>query len=111
MEIIERQVNQITVIDLKGMATISGSFVRLQQIVDERLQAGHKQFVINLAECTWMDSSGLGELVRVLVRIIREGGKLKLAEVPGKVRGLLEITNLTQIFEDFDDEQSALDSF
>lgn len=111
MEISERKAGQVTVIGIKGDANISARLDAFQQLVRQRIEAGERQFVVNLAECTWIDSSGLGELIKALIHAMRQGGALKLANVPHKVRGLLSVTNLTQVFEIFDDEQAAINSF
>ena len=111
MEISERRVGKVTVIEMKGDANIGASYEPFQQVVRERLSAGERQFVVNLAECAWIDSTGLGELIKSLVHVMRQGGELKLANVPHKVKGILSVTNLTQVFDIFDDEQAAISSF
>jgi anti-sigma B factor antagonist len=111
MELNERKVGEVTVIALKGDANISAQLDLFQQLVRDRLSAGERRFVVNLTECNWIDSSGLGELIKALVHVMRQGGNLKLAGVPHKVRGLLSVTNLTQVFELYEDEQAAINSF
>jgi anti-sigma B factor antagonist len=111
MEISERKVGQVTVIGIKGDANISARLSEFQELVRERISAGDRQIVVNLSECTWIDSSGLGELIKALIHAMRQGGALKLTNVPHKVRGLLSVTNLTQVFEIFEDEQAAINSF
>jgi len=111
MEISERKVGQVTEIGVKGRVNISAHPERLRQLIRERLSAGERQFVINFAECEWMDSTGLGELITSLVTTARHGGALKLANVPPSVRGILTISNLMQVFEIFESEQAAIDSF
>jgi anti-sigma B factor antagonist len=116
MEISERQVEavtkaDVTVIHVKGQVNISARPERLQQLVRARLSEGARRFVVNLAECSWMDSTGLGELITSLVTITRQGGSLKLAQVPQAVRGILTVSNLTQVFEIYEDEQGAINSF
>ena len=111
MQLIERKVGQVTLLDLKIDTPQRGQYEPFQQLVRERLAAGEKQFIVNLSGCEWIDSSGLGELIKSLVHVMRQGGSLKLAEVPHKVKGILAVTNLTQVFEIYDDEQAALTSF
>ena len=112
MEISERKIESgVTVIAIKGQANISAHPERLPQLVRARLGTGERQFIVNLAECSWMDSTALGELITTLVTVARQGGKLKLASVPRAVRGILTVSNLMQVFEIFDDEQAAVSSF
>jgi anti-sigma B factor antagonist len=111
MEINERKVSEVVVFEIKGEVNIGSRLERFQQVVRERLEAGERKFVVNLAGLTWIDSSGLGELIKSLVTVMRQGGQLKLSNVPSKVRGILSVTNLTQVFEIFDEEQAAVSSF
>lgn len=111
MELHERQVEGVTVIALKLDGVQRGQYEPFQQLVRTRLAAGTQRFVVNLAGCEWIDSAGLGELINALVHVMRQGGQLKLAAVPHKVKGLLTVTNLTQVFELFDNEAAALASF
>jgi anti-sigma B factor antagonist len=116
MEISERRIETVaepgvTIIDIKGQANISAHPERLPHLVRARLGEGERRFVINLEECSWMDSTALGELITSLVTITRQGGQLKLANVPRPVRGILTVSNLTQVFEIFENEQGAINSF
>jgi len=112
MEISERKSESgVRMIEIKGQANISAHPERLPQLVRARLGAGERQFIVNLAECSWMDSTALGELITSLVAVARHGGKLKLASVPRPVQGILTVSNLLQVFEIFDDEQAAISSF
>ena len=111
MQLNERKVGNVTLLDLTIDAHQRGQYEPFQQLVRERLAAGEKHFIVNLSGCEWIDSSGLGELIKSLVHVMRQGGNLKLAAVPHKVKGILAVTNLTQVFEIFDDEQAALASF
>lgn len=111
MQLNERKVGNVTLLDLKIDAPQRGQFDPFQQVLRERLAAGEKGFVVNLSGCEWIDSSGLGELIKALVHVMRQGGNLKLAAVPHKVKGILAVTNLSQVFEIYDDEPAALASF
>ncbi|MGH9831936.1 MAG: STAS domain-containing protein [Blastocatellia bacterium] len=111
MEISERKVGKITIIKIQGQAIIDQKTERLSQLVRERLQAGERLFVINLADCSRMDSTGLGELVKSHKLITDCEGVMKLAEVALHLRGLFVVTNLTEIMEIFDKEQQAINSF
>ncbi len=111
MELNERQIGTVIVVDLKIEFHQRGQYEPLQQLVRAHLGAGQQQFMLNLAGCEWIDSAGLGELIKLLVAVMRQGGNLKLATVPHKVKGILAITNLTQVFEIFETEEAALASF
>lgn len=111
MELHERRVGEASVIELKLTGTQRGQYGPFQQLVRDRLAGGQRCFIVNLAGCEWIDSAGLGELIQSLVHVMRQGGQLKLACVPQKVKGILQITNLTQVFELYDEEAAALASF
>ncbi|MCI0525150.1 MAG: STAS domain-containing protein [Acidobacteria bacterium] len=111
MEISERKIGKITAIKIQGQAVIDKKPERLSQLTRERLQAGERLFVVNLADCSRMDSTGLGELVKSQRMVADCEGVMKLAEVPLNLRGLFVVTNLTEILEIFDKEQQAINSF
>ena len=111
MEIIEREAPGVVIAELKITAPARGQYDALQQLVRERMAAGSRYFVFNLSGCAWIDSSGLGELIKALVHVMRQGGNLKLAAVPHKVKGILAVTNLTQVFEIYESEVEAIASF
>jgi anti-sigma B factor antagonist len=111
MEINERKVGSITIIDLKEKANAHSQFDKFQKLLQERLDEGEKNFVINLSECRWIDSAGLGELIRLFAKVMRQGGNLKLASARDKTRDILQVTNLTQMIDLFDTEELALQSF
>ncbi len=111
MEINERKIGKITTIKIQGQAIIDQKTERLSQLMRERLQAGDRLFVINLADCSRMDSTGLGELVKSQKMVADCEGVMKLAEVPLNLRGLFVVTNLTEMMEIFDKEQQAINSF
>jgi len=111
MEISDRKVGKITIIKIQGQAVLDQSPERLSQLGRERLQAGDRLFVINLAGCSRMDSTALGELVKLQKMVVDCEGVIKLAEVPLTLRGLFIVINLTQMLEIFDKEQQAINSF
>lgn len=111
MEIHERHVGRILLLAVSGQATLSAQPERLCQTIQGRLAAGDRLIVLNLADCTKMDSTGLGELVRAQRLVSDADGVLKLARVPAFVRSLLHVTNLTELVELFDTEQAAIHSF
>jgi anti-sigma B factor antagonist len=111
MEITERKIGKITIIKIQGQAIIDQKTEQLSSLVRERLQAGERLFVINLADCSRLDSTGIGELVKSHKLVADCEGVVKLAEVPLSLRGLFIVTNLVEVLEIFDKEQQAINSF
>lgn len=111
MQIKDREAGSATVIELIGEAKARDHYEILQKLLRDHLSQGRKRFVINLAECRWIDSAGLGELIKAFGHVMREGGSLKLAAPPEKIRNILSITHVTQVIELFDTEAAALESF
>lgn len=111
MELIEKRVGNVVIIAVRGEADHVTGYKNFRSLINSRTGEGVKSFVLNLEECSRLDSMGIGEFVRTLFHVMRDGGSLKLACVPHKIKGLLAITNLSQIFEIFDDEASAVASF
>ena len=111
MSIIRRSVNKITIIDVSGRLTIGQAVIDLKTAVSESLDAGSRKIVLNLAEVTYMDSSGIGQLIGSMKETVAFGGKLKLLNVNSRVNGLLRLTNVVFLFESFDDEAAAIQSF
>jgi anti-anti-sigma factor len=111
MKIIERKIGRITIFKIEGQALINTEPERLSQATRDRLQAGDRLFVLNLSDCTRMDSSGLGELVKSHKLVTDCEGLMKLAKVPPQLRSLFTVTNLEQLLEIYDSEQAAINSF
>jgi len=111
MEIQERQVGDVTILDLKGKMTLGEGDEMLKSRIDALMAQGQLKLLINQEEQPYIDSAGLGEIVRSYSNLIRRGGVLKLLNVNGSVRSLLEITKLLDSFEVFTDEAEALRSF
>jgi anti-sigma B factor antagonist len=72
---------------------------------------GHKKIVLNLADVPYIDSAGLGEIVRTYTTVSRQGGSLKLLNLTKRITDLLAITKLLTVFETFDAESDAIKSF
>lgn len=111
MQIGLRSIGDVTVLDIGGRITFGEGNVMLRRIVDELSDKGTRKIVLNLAKVNYVDSSGIGELVRTHTRICKTGGLLKLASLSPPVRDLLEITRLAAVFDIKEDEASALQSF
>ncbi|MCA9967374.1 MAG: STAS domain-containing protein [Anaerolineales bacterium] len=111
MRITTRQINDVTILDLNGKITIGTGDIALRQALSEALVAGARNLLVNMARVTMIDSSGIGELVSGYTTTANHGGRLKLCSLPPKVSDILEITQLITVFEVFDSEQEAIESF
>ena len=111
MNINKRRVDDITILDLQGRLTIGGAAEILRDTVTSVVFQGDRKIVLNLAGVPYMDSGGLGELVRCSLIVQREKGAIKLVNLTSKITDLLSITKLLTIFDTFDSEQAALASF
>jgi anti-sigma B factor antagonist len=111
MEITKRHVNDVTILDLKGKLTVDGGAELLRDNVTSIVFQGDRKVVLNLAGVPYMDSGGLGELVRCSLIVQREKGAIKLVNLTSRITDLLTITKLLTIFDTFDSEQAALGSF
>ena len=110
MEINLRTSESVTILDLKGNLTFGAEEV-LGEMITEVLKDGQKQLLVNMAEVPFIDSSGIGALIKSFSRVKTEGGKLKLLNPSRTARQLLSITGLLSVLETFDDEATALSSF
>ena len=107
-----REVDGITVVDISGRVTLAeGTSGTLRDLIRKLVSKGTKRIVLNLAGVTFVDSAGMGELVRALTSIRNEGGDLKLLNVPKRVRDLLQITKLHTVFDLKEDESAAVKAF
>jgi anti-sigma B factor antagonist len=106
-----RQLNGITVVDLSGRITLGEGSVVLRDTVRDLIGKGEKRILLNLGEVTYIDSSGIGELVSAFTTVRNQGGELKLLNLTKKVHDLLQITKLYTVFDVKDDEASAVGSF
>ena len=111
MEIAERTVSDITVLDLKGKMTLGEGDELLKDKINSLLAAGKKKLVLNLEGVPYIDSAGLGEIVRTFTTVSRQGGALKLLNLTKRIEDLLSITKLLTVFETFDTEAEAIKSF
>lgn len=111
MEITKRTVGDVTVLDLDGKLTIGKGDVILRDALLEEMNNDVKNVVINLDKVTTIDSSGLGELIRCRVTATSSDAAIKLLHVNIKARKLLTMAQLVGVFEMFDDEALAVESF
>ena len=106
-----RQVDSVIVIDVSGRITLGEGCAQLRELIRDQLGKGHKQILLNLADVTYIDSSGIGELVSAYTAVSNQGGQLKLLNLTKKVHDLLQITKLYTVFDIHDDEAKAISSF
>lgn len=111
MQIDERQVGEVMILDLKGKVTLGEGDEVLKDKINSLLLQGQKRILLNLADVPYIDSAGLGEIVRTYTTVSRQGGQLKLVNLTKRITDLLMITKLLTVFETFDVEQDALKSF
>ena len=111
MQINERQVGEVTILDLKGKITLNEGDEVLKDKINSLILQNRKRILLNLAEVPYIDSAGLGEIVRTYTTVSRQGGQLKLVNLTKRITDLLMITKLLTVFETFDVEQDALKSF
>lgn len=111
MRIAKRHVDDIVIVDISGRITFGEESALLRQLVREILEDGHRKLLLNLHEVAYVDSSGLGELVKSYTTVRSQGGQMKLVEVSQRVQDLLELTKLHLVFEIEPDEARAMQSF
>jgi anti-sigma B factor antagonist len=106
-----RQVDSVIVVDISGRITLGEGCTQLRELIRDQLGKGNKQVLINLADVTYIDSSGIGELVSAFTAVSNQGGQLKLLNLTKKVHDLLQITKLYTVFDIHDDEAKGIGSF
>jgi len=105
-----RQVGQVSVVEVTGKLTSFESGA-LRTSIAKLLKEGRKQILLNLSGLVYLDSSGIGDLVHTYMSVIKSGGEMKVVGLTDKVEEILKITQLYQVFQEFKDERSALQSF
>jgi anti-sigma B factor antagonist len=111
MQIDERVVDGVTILDLKGKMTLGEGDELLKDKINSLIQQDRKKLLLNLEGVPYIDSAGLGEIVRTYTTVSRQGGKLKLLNLTKRIQDLLSITKLLTVFETYDSEQEAIGSF
>jgi anti-sigma B factor antagonist len=111
MTINERKGGDVTILDVDGKILLGEGDVQLKRKIDELIERKETKLVINLANVPYMDSGGLGEIVRSYTTVKRAGGELKLLNATKRISDLLTITKLITVFEVFDNEADAVKSF
>jgi anti-sigma B factor antagonist len=111
MKATNRQVEGVAVVDMSGRITLGEGSVVLRDTIRDLIGKGNKKILLNLGDVTYIDSSGIGELVSAFTAVRREGGELKLLNLTKKVHDLLQITKLYTVFDIKDDEATAIKAF
>jgi anti-sigma B factor antagonist len=107
----ERQAGDVTILDLSGSVRMGEGAIALRNAIRGLIEQGKKKILLNLGGVKNIDSSGIGELIANYTTLSRDGGQLKLLNLTEKIRDLLVITKLLTVFDAYDDEAEALNSF
>ena len=111
MQIEERAIGDVVVLDVKGKITLGEGDELLKDKVNSLVNQGQKKIILNLAGVPYIDSAGLGEVVRTYTTVSRQGGSLKLLNLTKRIEDLLSITKLLTVFDTFDSEAEAVKSY
>lgn len=111
LTVASREVDSVTVLDLKGKITLGEGSVQIRDAIRGLVGKGTNRILLNLGDVTYIDSSGLGELVGAYTTAKNQGAELKLLNLTKKVHDLLQLTKLYTVFDTYDDEKVAIASF
>jgi anti-sigma B factor antagonist len=106
-----RKIDDVSIVDLKGRITLGDGSGVIRETIKGLVAKGERKLLLNLAEVTYIDSAGLGEMVGSYATLASQGGSMKLLHAQTRVRDVLQITKLYTVFEAFTDENAALASF
>lgn len=111
VKLTSRQVGDVIVLDAAGRITLGEGASAFRDAIRDFAAKGNKKLLLNLSEVSYIDSSGIGEMVSGFTTVTNNGGQLKLVGLSKRVKDLLQITKLYTVFEVFDDEADAIRSF
>jgi anti-sigma B factor antagonist len=111
MQSVVREIGGVTILEIRGRITVGEGNLIIREFIQNQVGKGGKKIVFHLAGVDYIDSSGIGELVRTFSTLQREGGKLKLASVSPRVMEMLKATSLQAVFDIHKDEEGAVRSF
>jgi len=111
MKLSNRKVGDVVIIDVDGKIVLGDGDVEIKQIVDNLLNKGNKKFILNMAKVPYLDSAGLGEIIRCFTTLRKSGGSFKLLSPNQRIIDLMTITKLLDVFDTFDNEAAAIASF
>jgi anti-sigma B factor antagonist len=107
----ERQAGDVTILDMNGEVRIGEGSVAMRDAIRKLADNGKQKILLNLAGVSYVDSSGIGELIANYTTVTRQGGQLKLLNLTDRIQNLLVITKLLTVFDSYEDEGEALKSF
>jgi anti-sigma B factor antagonist len=107
----QRQAGDVSILDLSGSIRMGDGAIALRNAIRGLIEQGNKKILLNLAGVKNIDSSGIGELIASYTTLSRDGGQLKLLSLTEKIRDLLVITKLLTVFDSFEAEAEALESY
>jgi anti-sigma B factor antagonist len=111
MTVTARRIDGVVILDLEGRITIGDGSVVLRDYLQDLMKNDDRQFLLNLADVNYVDSSGLGQFVSSYTAVRNQDGQLKLLSLTHRIRDLMKITKLLTVFDVFEDETQALKSF
>ena len=111
VKLTSRQVGDVSVVDVAGRITLGEGSSALRDLLREMVGKGQKKILLNLGEVSYIDSSGIGELVSGFTTVTNSGGEMKLLNLNKRVKDLLQITKLYTVFDVHDDEAHAIRAF
>ena len=111
LEVTERQAGDVTILDMSGAVRMGEGSIALRNAIRGLVDGGKKKILLNLRAVKNIDSSGIGELIANYTTVSRDGGQLKLLNLTEKIQNLLVITKLLTVFDAYDNEAEALNSF
>ena len=111
LEVTERQAGDVTILDMNGSVRMGEGAIALRNSIRGLIDGGKKKMLLNLGGVKNIDSSGIGELIANYTTVSRDGGQLKLLNLTEKIQNLLVITKLLTVFDSYDNEAEALNSF
>lgn len=111
MKIEKRKNGDVTVFDIKGKILLGDGVAELREAINSAVDNDENKLLLNFQQVPYLDSTGLGEVVRSYTSVTNKGGVVKIVNLTNKVRDLLSVTKLITVFETFEDENKAVQSF
>jgi anti-anti-sigma factor len=111
MKFSTRKAGDVVIIDVDGQILLGDGDVEIKMAVDDFLKRGNKKILLNLAKVPYLDSAGLGEIIRCFTALRKSGGDFKLLSPNGRIIDLLTITKLLNVFDCYENESAAIASF